>query len=65
MGYSQCTDAEIQGIGRCRAAKYRARHGKGPSKHKQCVKGNYVLVNSYVARDREQAVREVMMRGRE
>jgi hypothetical protein len=64
LGYSKCTDAQMQAIGRCMAAKYRAKYGTEPSKHKQYVKGNYVPVNSYMERDRsmmEQAVREVMM----
>jgi hypothetical protein len=63
-----CSDAEVQAIGRATAAKYRAKYGRDPSKHKQYVKGNFVPVNSYMARDRsmmEQAVREVMMIGRE
>jgi hypothetical protein len=62
LGYT-CSDREIQAIGRIMAAKYRAKYDKDPPKHKQYVKGNYVPVNSYMARDRammEQAVREVV-----
>lgn len=62
MGYS-CTDQQIQAIGRRMAAKYRAKYNQDPPKHTQQVKGNYVPVCSYTARDRplmEQAVREVL-----
>jgi hypothetical protein len=62
MGCS-CSDKEIQTIGRVMAAKYRSKYDRDPPKHKQYVKGNYVPVNSYMARDRdmmEQAVREVV-----
>ena len=62
MGH-QCTDKDIQSIGRVMACKYREKYGKEPTKHKQFVKGNYVPVNSYMVRDRgmmEQAVREVV-----
>ena len=58
-----CSDKEIQAIGRIMAAKYRSKYNQDPPKHKQYVKGNYVPVNSYMARDRammEQAVREVV-----
>ena len=62
MGYS-CSDQQIQAIGRKMAAKYRAKYNQDPPKHTQQVKGNYVPVCSYTARDRplmEQAVREVL-----
>jgi len=62
MGYS-CTDQQIQAIGRRMAAKYRAKYNQDPPKHMQQVKGNYVPVCSYTARDRslmEQAVREIL-----
>jgi hypothetical protein len=66
MGYN-CSDKEIQSIGRIMANKYRSKYDKEPPKHKQYVKGNYVPVNSYMVRDRammEESVREVVS-GRE
>ncbi len=62
MGY-YCSDKEIQAIGRIFAAKYPSKYAKDSAKHKQYVKGNYVPVNSYMARDRammEQEVREAI-----
>ena len=57
------TDPQVQAIGRAMAKRYRATYGKEPNKHKQYVRGNYVLVNSYTEKDRamlEDAIREVL-----
>ncbi len=62
MDYN-CSDKQLQTIGKLMAAKYREKYGEEPSKHKQFVKGGYIPVNSYMVRDRammEQVVREVM-----
>jgi hypothetical protein len=56
------TDAQLIGVGRKMANKYRQTYDKEPTKHKQFVNGQMMLVNSYMERDRammEQIIREV------
>jgi hypothetical protein len=56
------TDAQLIGVGRKMAHKYRETYDKEPTKHKQFVNGQMMLVNSYMERDRammEQIIREV------
>jgi hypothetical protein len=60
------TDAQLQRAGREMAKKYREAYRCDPPKHKQYVAGNYILVNSYMERDRpmmEQAIREAVASG--